>query len=444
MPQQLEQWDRAAEALTKTRERATEDALDRSVRTALQAAASDTGAIEGLYAHDRGFTISVSTEAATWEAALATRSPDVRVFLEAQLLAYELALDAATRAMPIGEAWIRRLHEVLAAPQKTYDVLVDIGGRLYPQKHPLPLGEYKTNPNHVHLRDGTFHSYAPVDRTGAEMQRLVSEISSDAFQQAHPVMQSAYAHYALAAVHPFADGNGRVARALASVFLLRRASIPLVVFFDDKDRYLDALAAADGGRPESFVRFVADRSIATMRLVETQLQPGPEPGFDRLRELLTPPGSPAYGDLVGSVDALLDAVKAEVEEQVREDRLPRGVKALVGYQRSGLNHVVPGYHEASGADGYRTLFVVLQSGAPSAGTSTTIGVFLRDPARDDPILLECELRDRHASLAVSADEILPAYTAAFRARLSSWVRSIVGDLAKQLADQVESIIRRST
>lgn len=30
------------------------------------------------------------------------------------------------------------------------------------------------------------------------------------FVKAHPVLQAAWAHFAFVAVHPFADGNGRV------------------------------------------------------------------------------------------------------------------------------------------------------------------------------------------------------------------------------------------
>ena len=43
----------------------------------------------------------------------------------------------------------------------------------------------------------------------------------------HPAVQAAYAHYALTAIHPFADGNGRLARTVASVFLMRSAGVPL-------------------------------------------------------------------------------------------------------------------------------------------------------------------------------------------------------------------------
>src|SRR5438876_1237932 len=82
---------------------------------------------------------------------------------------------------------------------------------------------------HVQLPDGSLHVYAPVDQTRDEMARLVRELNSGEFAGAHPIIQAAYAHHAFVSIHPFSDGNGRVARALASVYLYRSARIPLLL-----------------------------------------------------------------------------------------------------------------------------------------------------------------------------------------------------------------------
>ena len=50
-----------------------------------------------------------------------------------------------------------------------------------------------------------------------------------AFAGLHPVVQAAYLLHALDHVQPFADGNGRVGRALAGGCLLRAAGIPYLV-----------------------------------------------------------------------------------------------------------------------------------------------------------------------------------------------------------------------
>jgi len=106
------------------------------------------------------------------------------------------------------------------------------------------------------------------------MSRLVEQLRGDRFAPAHPVLQAAYAHHALTVVHPFADGNGRVARALASLFLLRTARIPLLVYSDQRADYYPALRAADVGRPQPFADFVADRGLDLLALMTEWLRAG--------------------------------------------------------------------------------------------------------------------------------------------------------------------------
>jgi hypothetical protein len=60
-----------------------------------------------------------------------------------------------------------------------------------------------------------------------------------------PEVESAWLHHRFSQIHPFQDGNGRVARAVASLLLIKDGLFPLVVARDDKPAYLDALEAAD-------------------------------------------------------------------------------------------------------------------------------------------------------------------------------------------------------
>src|SRR3954469_21514456 len=234
---------RFAASLAERRREASPETLKAAVEVAVRAAALDTGAIEGLSPTDRGFTRTVARQGLAWQQIVEERGAGVRELFEAQLAAYELVLDAVTRKLPITEAWIRSLHETLCAPQKMYRVLTEVGW----QEQELPKGQYKTRPNHVLLTDGTIHAYAPVDRVPDEMNRLIQQIRTPEFEAAHPVLQASYCHYAFVVIHPFADGNGRVARAIASTFFYRTQSIPLVIFENQRPGYLDSLRAADLG-----------------------------------------------------------------------------------------------------------------------------------------------------------------------------------------------------
>lgn len=158
-------WERHLAELIEMKEIVSPEVLAKALDVTVRAAAFDTGAIEGLYPTDRGLTITVAKEAALWEHAVEERAPNGLAFFEAQLKTYELVLDAATKRYPVSEAWIRRLHEELTAPQEMYTVQTSVG----PQEQPLPRGEYRRHPNHFRVADGTVHAYAPVDRTRPEM-----------------------------------------------------------------------------------------------------------------------------------------------------------------------------------------------------------------------------------------------------------------------------------
>lgn len=76
-----------------------------------------------------------------------------------------------------------------------------------------------------------------------------------------PLLESAIVHHRLSAIHPFVDGNGRVARLLGNLILLR-ASYPIVnVRREDRPRYYDALSYADLGLFSPLTELVLDRAL---------------------------------------------------------------------------------------------------------------------------------------------------------------------------------------
>ncbi|MDR1215006.1 MAG: Fic family protein [Propionibacteriaceae bacterium] len=261
-----------ASRLRRIKAAATPEARRQALTVATRYAAVDTGAIEGLYTTDRGFTETIARRSEFWRQALDQKGERVKRSIEDALAGYDYVLDAVTGSTPISSKWIRELHAVITKHQSTYTVYVPGVGQLREDRRPLPHGEYKQFPNNpTSASTGRLHHYAPPEDTASELTRLMDELGSDRFQVAHPVVQSAYAHYAFSCVHPFADGNGRVARALASVYLYRAPGVPLVIFADQRGLYIDALEAADAGRPSAFVRFVEARVIDVIGLLEQSM-----------------------------------------------------------------------------------------------------------------------------------------------------------------------------
>ena len=73
----------------------------------------------------------------------------------------------------------------------------------------------------------------------------------------HPVLQAVELHYNLVAIHPFMDGNGRTARLMMNLHLLRRGYPLAIIRVTERSEYLTALDEANRGRIEVFARFVA-------------------------------------------------------------------------------------------------------------------------------------------------------------------------------------------
>ncbi len=270
VPIRNEDWERGRSHLVNSKP--TDSAkLDAGLAHVRRMAAADTGALEGLYQVDQGFTHSVGLYAASRDLARHDASKDAQArtrMITAQLDAYDLVVSLATRKYPVAEALIRRLHEEVCREQATYSVNTPEGS----QELVLPRGKYKEWPNNVTTADGVVFEYCPVPDVNSEMNRLIEALSSEAFQRAHPVIQAAFAHYAFILIHPFADGNGRVARLLASLFLCRAASIPLLIFADQRSDYIRCLRAADEGRFELFVDFVLGCTLSTFRIVTAAIQ----------------------------------------------------------------------------------------------------------------------------------------------------------------------------
>ncbi|MGI8686609.1 MAG: Fic family protein, partial [Acidimicrobiales bacterium] len=216
----------------------------------LLAAAYQSGALAGLYGADD----AVSDRLLSGVAGADVCGPQAAPHVLSNHAALGLARERARGRRSVTEAWVRRLHVLACAPQVTHPVLGDHGVH----DHVLGHGDYKHHPNHVRTRAGAWSVSAPVDRVAAEMAVLVAALGGDAFAALDPVAQAAYALYAVTHVGPFAAGNGRVARALASVPLFDAAAIPLAVP-PPSAAYRDALAAAGRGEPSPLVDFVARR-----------------------------------------------------------------------------------------------------------------------------------------------------------------------------------------
>jgi hypothetical protein len=248
-------WDEVSGRLERRRGEAPPQAWDQARQVVLRTATVDAA----QHADENDLDV-VGTEA-SWRQAFATKGiPGVQALYEAEVRAHALIVDAGAAGATVTDELLLRTHDELVASHEQYPV--QYGEEIVLE--PVPRGEYKKFENYGLLHDGRKRLYAPPERVADEVDRLARESASPALAAAHPVVQAAYLLYTVDAIHPFADGNGRAARAIASLPLYRAVGVPLVVTPRSRRAYLLALEAYDKDGPGALVDFVFQRGLEAM------------------------------------------------------------------------------------------------------------------------------------------------------------------------------------
>lgn len=151
--------------------------------------------------------------------------------------------EAQRKDVPLTQNFIRTLHRTLI--REDYTVFRNLpGGQT--TCYTIHAGQYKSRPNSVITRYGNHFEYASPEETPALMSDLV-EWYNKAEQSGKftPVELAAMFHYRYIRIHPFEDGNGRVARLMVNYILSRHGYPMIVVRNRKKDEYLEALHKTD-------------------------------------------------------------------------------------------------------------------------------------------------------------------------------------------------------
>jgi len=224
--------------------------------------AIETGLIERLYTWDRGVT-EVLIQQGIDSALIAhhtnygeTRASKARDLILDQEAVLEGLFEFVKGDRGLTEHYIRSVHQALTEHQESTEALNPETGLLY--DIPLLRGQYKQTPNNPRRTDGTMHPYCPPELVKDEMQELI-RIYNSAPPDLAPEVLSAWLHHRFTQIHPFQDGNGRVARALASLVFLKAGLFPLVMRDADRTSYIDSLEKADAGELGPLVTLFARR-----------------------------------------------------------------------------------------------------------------------------------------------------------------------------------------
>jgi len=157
------------------------------------------------------------------------------------------------------EAAIREMHKKLLKEPYETDAIAPDGRNV---KKKVRLGEYKSEPNCVRMGAGQIHQYVLPQDVPAQMASLVEwHQQQEAKADSHPVLHAAAFHHRFVSIHPFDDGNGRMARILMNLILMRAGFPPAIIKIQDREPYVAALRRADAGEIEGIVTFVGQNLL---------------------------------------------------------------------------------------------------------------------------------------------------------------------------------------
>lgn len=185
-----------------------------------------------------------------------------------EMKAHDLAIDyvreLARAPQPVTEGDVRSLNKMLLK-EPFWKAAATFEGEAT-RKQIIP-GEYKTSPNNVRTATGEIFQFAdPID-IPARMSALIAWLRHALESGEDDVTRIiGKLHHEFVLIHPFDDGNGRVARLLVNYVLYRLGYPPIIIKSRDKKNYLAALNRADVGDLDAFVLYLANELVWSLEV----------------------------------------------------------------------------------------------------------------------------------------------------------------------------------
>ncbi|HSD98198.1 MAG TPA: Fic family protein [Patescibacteria group bacterium] len=165
------------------------------------------------------------------------RDRDIQEVLNYRKVMEEIGKHTSEEKNTIDEKFIKKLHKMTVEK-----ILTD-----------EKAGEYRKTPVAIrNSRSGEVVFTPPVpDVVKPNMADFIAFLQDTSNQDIHPILKSGIVHYEFVRIHPFVDGNGRVARALSTLVLFLegydiRQFFSLEEYFDkDALSYYEALQSVE-------------------------------------------------------------------------------------------------------------------------------------------------------------------------------------------------------
>lgn len=149
----------------------------------------------------------------------------------------------AADARPLTEMDVRQLQELIVL-----------------RSNPAIAGRYADTQRFARTEEGRHAFPSP-----AKVPPLMTDFGIWLQTLRHDPAEAFEAHHRLVTIHPFNDGNGRAARLLMNLILIRGGYPPIAIRPEDRPVYMRSLADAQAGRgTDAYDQLMHDRLDATL------------------------------------------------------------------------------------------------------------------------------------------------------------------------------------
>lgn len=259
--QLAEAWKEAKAELARSSSTALEEFRRRLVRRH----SVETGIIEHLYDVNRGVTETLVEHGFAEElvARTDTTVEPARLveILRDQEAAIVTCMDVIAASRTLTKGLLHELHQTLTRNQHTTTARTPDGDLI---EVPLRKGAFKERSNNPERPDGTTHEYCPPLQVDTEVEQMLGWY--DEYRQSgfDPVVVAAWLHHRFTQIHPYQDGNGRLARTLMNLVMLSADLMPIVIDRDARAKYIASLEDADRGDLLPLARMLAERQKSAL------------------------------------------------------------------------------------------------------------------------------------------------------------------------------------
>lgn len=141
-------------------------------------------------------------------------------------------------------------------------------------KSEINPGKYKELPNYLYSPEGERIDFDSPEVVPEKMNELINWLNNqlnppkrkrDKYDL-HPLVVACLFHLRFIKIHPFGDGNGRMARILMNLILMQKGYVPAIIRLENKTEYYRALNTSTEQDPFPLIEFVANELTRSLEI----------------------------------------------------------------------------------------------------------------------------------------------------------------------------------